>query len=152
MNTVLLLVGLFVLWIWLHGHPIGALGAFVALVLSGLVPQTHGALSFLGISAGIALMPMMVLWFFRDIRKGRAGLLAQAGTWYLAEMRTPSKPHWSARKPAPIVDPLEGYSWSKADLEAWARRKSMEELHEYEKATGQLFEQPLGVRLRQPGD
>jgi hypothetical protein len=152
MNTVLVIAGLLLLWIWLRGHPIGALAAFVALMLSGLMPQTDGILSFFGVSAVIALTPMMVRWVYRDLKRGRAGLMAQAGTWYLAEMRTPSKPHWSARKPAPIVDPLEGYSWSKADLEAWARRKSMEELHEYEKATGQLFEQPLGVRLKQPGD
>ena len=121
MDAVLLIAGLFVLWLWLKGHPIGAFGVFAVLIGLGL----GSSLAAIGYFAVFALAPMTILWLYRDLKKGRGGLLAYFGDRVLTDL---------GASPAPQAQKLEGrcwtkeviqahfdnYSWSKADLEVWA--------------------------------
>ena len=130
MDAILLIAGLFVLWIWLHGHPVGAVVAFLIVIFTG-APAVVGLDSpstYLGYSAAFALAPMTILWLYRDLKKGRDSRLAHFGTVVLDSLAPPK-----TQEPNVV--------WSKADLEAWARAPA-----------GQSYERPLGVRPRQPGD
>ena len=147
MNVILLLLGLFFFYIWIYGHPLGAVMAFLAATFSGL-PAMLGAstpIFYLACGVALALTPMVIRWVYRDIRKGRGGHLAHFGNWYLTELRTPKplKASKASKPPEGTEAPEPEVVWTRADLEAWARRESMKELHVYEMATGRLFERPL---------
>jgi hypothetical protein len=129
MGAILLIAGLFFFWIWLHGHPIGAVVAFLLVIFTG-APAILGVDNlpmYLGYSAALALSPMAILWLYRDLKKGRDSRLAHFGAAVLDSLAPPK-----AREP--------DVAWSKEDLEAWARAPS-----------GQPYERPIEVRLRQPG-
>ena len=128
MNVILLIAGLFFFWIWLHGHPVGAVVAFLLALFTG-APAILGVDSlplYLGYSAAFALAPITVLWLWRDLPKGRDSRLARFGNAMLDGLAPPK-----AQKP--------DVTWSKADLEAWAKAPS-----------DQPYERPLAVRLQRP--
>jgi hypothetical protein len=76
MDAVLLIAGLFVLWIWLHGHPIGALAVFVAMASPALLidppftmSRLAGLVAYLGVAAVVALAPRKIIGLYRDSKK-----------------------------------------------------------------------------------
>ena len=118
MDAVLLIAGLFVLWIWLHGHPIGALVVFVALFVvlgADAHPDSpfmtiHNEVITLGYLAAFALAPMTILSIYRDLKKGRGSRLAYFGDMALTSLTAPPVPQ--AQKP-------EDRCWTKEVIQAY---------------------------------
>jgi hypothetical protein len=139
MDAVLLIAGLFVLWIWLHGHPIGALVAFLAVIFSGspdipsleTLPKPEGALAYLAIAAAVALAPMAILWLYRDLKKGRRGRLAHLGDMWLTSLAQPPVP--KAQKP-------KARGWAKEEMQAYSNGSNLSD-EDLELWTGGLIAQ-----------